>query len=121
MTRIWIGLGALNGLIAVAAGAYGWHAIEGEVDQRMFQVASQYQAWHGLALFAVAWLADSRPSVFVTIAGCAFVVGILLFCGVLYAFSLSGSLLIAGAAPAGGVAFMAGWGAIIAAAFRRVD
>lgn len=113
--RLWLFLGALNGMIAVGAGAYGWHGMGGDEGAReMFAISVQYQMMHALGLLAVAWLADRRgraPSV--TVAGIAFTAGIVLFSGSLYAFALTGAVPVEGAAPAGGFAFVVGWLALM--------
>ncbi|QLH39336.1 MAG: DUF423 domain-containing protein [Defluviicoccus sp.] len=57
-TRIWLFVGALNGLLSVAAGAYGRHGALDPAGREMFAIASHYQMAHGLALLAVAWLAS---------------------------------------------------------------
>ena len=119
---VWLFLGGLNGLLAVAAGAYGWHRLGGD---EMFSMGSRYHMYHALALLAVGWLASIRPGRGawpVHIAGAAFTLGILLFSGTLYAFALTGSVPLAGAAPIGGALFMLGWlviGAIGLAAWMR--
>jgi len=122
--RLWLFLGALNGFLAVVAGAYGWHGLEvtdtGFRD--IFLTGVQYQMWHALALLAVAWLA-SRPAApgatAVHVAGWAFTIGIVLFSGSLYALGLTGSVLVHGAAPAGGVSLFVGWAALMWAAVAR--
>ncbi len=120
--RLWLFLAAVNGLMAVIAGAYGWHSLEAEAGTRkIFAVGVQYQMWHALALLAVAWLASRsetrRPEVIV--AGSAFTAGIVLFSGTLYAFGFLEYIPLEGAAPAGGVLLMVGWAALIWAALRR--
>ncbi|TVR79484.1 MAG: DUF423 domain-containing protein [Rhodospirillales bacterium] len=106
---LWLILGGLNGLIAVAAGAYGWHGLGGDP---MFMMAADYQLAHALALTGVAWLASvatGPQGVLVHLAGAAFALGILLFSGTLYALALTASVPVTGAAPLGGVLLMAGW------------
>ncbi len=122
--RLWLFLAALNGLLAVTAGAYGSHALvvtdSGFRDS--FMTAVQYHMWHALALLAVAWLA-SRPEAAgakaVRVAGWAFTAGIVLFSGSLYALGVTGSVPVPGAAPAGGISFFLGWAALIWAAVAR--
>ena len=120
----WLFLAALNGLLAVAAGAYGSHAlaVTESAHRDGFMTAVQYHMWHALALFAVAWLA-SRPetpgATAVRVAGWAFTAGIVLFSGTLYALGLTGSVPVPGAAPAGGLSFFVGWAALIWAAVAR--
>ncbi len=120
----WLFLAALNGLLAVAAGAYGSHALVAAESARrdIFMTAVQYHMWHALALFAVAWLA-SRPeapgATAVRVAGWAFTAGIVLFSRTLYALGLTGSVPVPGAAPAGGLSFFVGWSALIWVAVAR--
>lgn len=92
----------------------------------MFTMASDYHMYHALALLAVAWLASERAgreAMMVHLAGAAFLLGIILFSGTLYAFALTGRVVVAGAAPAGGILLMIGWLLIAAiglsAALRR--
>jgi uncharacterized membrane protein YgdD (TMEM256/DUF423 family) len=120
---VWLFLGGLNALLAVAAGAYGWHRLGGDA---IFTMGSDYHMYHALALLAVAWLASTRSgrvALTVHLAGTAFMLGIILFSGTLYAFALTGVVPLAGAAPMGGALLMIGWLIIAAlgltAAVRR--
>lgn len=114
---LWLFLGALNGLVAVAAGAYGWHSLGGdEVARKMFEIAAQYQMVHALALLAVAWLATRFEGwwrIPIHLAGAGFALGIILFSGTLYAFGVTGLIPVEGAAPMGGFLMMIGWGALM--------
>ena len=108
-TRLWLVLAGINGALAVAAGAYGWHGLGGD---DMFEIAANYQVFHALALIGVAWLAaiaGGRGRVLVNIAGTAFTVGIVLFSGSLYSLVLLGDVPVRGAAPIGGALLMGGW------------
>lgn len=119
---LWLFLGGLNGLVAVAAGAYGWHSLGGDDGARkMFEIAVQYQMGHALALLGVAWLAtrlEGRRRIPVHLAGAGFTLGIILFSGTLYAFGLTGLVPVEGAAPIGGFLLMVGWGALMWVAVR---
>ncbi|MBK8909439.1 MAG: DUF423 domain-containing protein [Rhodospirillales bacterium] len=110
---LWLFLGSLNGLIAVGASAYGWHALASEPAlQKMFEIASFNQMVHGLAMLTVAWLATGGnrvTRVLVHAAGACFLLGLVLFSGTLYWLVLADTLLIRGAAPVGGMLLMAGW------------
>ncbi len=119
--KLWLILAAISGFIAVAAGAFGAHALEGKVGERelaAFETGARYQMYHALALVAVAWLAHQVPSVAVTIAGWAFVAGTVLFSGSLYQLGITGSRSLVLLTPLGGLAFLVGWGALVAAALR---
>lgn len=119
MTNPFAFLGALSGAIAVAAGAFGAHALRARLEPRMlevFETAARYQMYHALALFAVAWMitrvgGSASPSALrlATISGWCFVAGTLLFSGSLYAMALSGVRALGAITPLGGVAFIAGW------------
>ncbi|MFO1154171.1 MAG: DUF423 domain-containing protein [Rhodospirillales bacterium] len=120
MLQLFLFLGALNGLIAVAAGAYGRHGPFDDYSREMFAIGVQYQLTHALALIAVAWLA-SRPEScrrLTMTAGLAFALGIALFSGTLYYFGVTRTLPFAGSAPAGGFLLMAGWLCLMIEAVR---
>lgn len=118
----WIVIGGLLGGLAVAAGAYGWHALEGDAAMRdIFMLAVQYHMWHALALLAVGWRCSAGlPGArWAALGGVAFVAGIVLFSANLYAFAVTGTLIVAGAAPVGGFCFMAGWALLAASALVK--
>ncbi|MFN3077396.1 MAG: DUF423 domain-containing protein [Alphaproteobacteria bacterium] len=105
----WLLLAALNGFLAVGAGALATHAAPDAGGAKMAETGSHYQMFHALALLAVAWLRERYPSrSAVTIAGVLFCAGILLFSLPLYALGLAG-IHIPLVAPVGGTAFLLGW------------
>lgn len=115
MVRLFAGLGAVFALLAVALGAFGAHALETRVPARdldIFETGVRYQMYHALALVAVAWVQSRWPGGGVVVAGWLFVVGIVVFSGSLYALVLSGVRWLGAVTPFGGVAFLAGWGAL---------
>lgn len=121
-SRFWLLVAALNGLIAVAAGAFGAHGLQGQIsasDMAVFQTAAHYQMYHALALLGVAWLADKHPLAWqVATAGWGFLAGIMLFSGSLYVLGLTGSRALVLLTPAGGVLLMSGWASLALAAIR---
>jgi uncharacterized membrane protein YgdD (TMEM256/DUF423 family) len=103
---------AAFGAISVGAGAFGAHALRAKLEPRMLEVwetGAQYQMYHALALLAVAWLISKSPSTAATAAGWAFIIGVLIFSGSLYAMALSGVRALGAITPIGGVAFIIGW------------
>ena len=118
----WLLLAAVNGFLAVLAGAFAAHGLESHADPAAlagFRTGAHYHMYHALALIAVAWRADGRKGApVVALAGWGFVVGILLFCGSLYVLGLSGSRSLVWVTPLGGVSFLAGWAALAFAACR---
>jgi len=115
-------LGALLGGLAVAAGAFAAHGLRGRLAPDLlavFETAARYQMYHALALLAVAIQAERRPGRLAVLAGWLFVAGTVLFSGSLYALALSGVAVLGAITPLGGLAFLAGWGCLAAAAWRR--
>src|SRR5690606_9917407 len=54
-------IGALLAGLAVAAGAFGAHALRSRLEPRdleIFETAARYQMYHGIALLIAAWLID---------------------------------------------------------------
>jgi uncharacterized membrane protein YgdD (TMEM256/DUF423 family) len=112
MGRVFLGLGAMSGFVAVAAGAFGAHALRDRLSAEylaVFETAARYQMYHALALLAVALLLSLRPLGTLQWAGWLFVVGTTLFCGSLYALALTGTRWLGAITPLGGIAFLAGW------------
>jgi uncharacterized membrane protein YgdD (TMEM256/DUF423 family) len=112
MDRLFFLLGALSGLISVAAGAFGAHALRLRLAPEflsVFETAARYQMSHALALLAAAWAASHWPGRKPKWAGWCFVVGTVLFSGSLYTLALTGTRWLGAITPLGGIAFMAGW------------
>lgn len=121
MIRWWCMLGAVNGLLSVAAGAFAAHGLRGKLEPRMlevFETAARYQMYHGLALLAVAWLSAQAPSAIATSAGWCLLIGIVLFSGSLYAMTLTGVTKLGAITPIGGMLFLVGWALLMAAGWR---
>lgn len=122
MVRVFLTIAALLGGSAVGFGAFGAHALRERLSERsleIFETAARYQMYHALALLLVGVLM-SRSQVeetFLTASGWAFIVGVVLFCGSLYALSFSGINWLGAVAPLGGLALMVGWAAIAVAAW----
>lgn len=118
MARLWIGLGALAGLLAVALAALAAHGLAsiGPLRLEMLRNALQMQGWHALALlFCGLWA--PRGGRLADAAGAVFSLGLLLFCGAVYALAIGGvSLGIL--APIGGTLLMLGWALLLVSAVR---
>ena len=109
MQRVWIGLGSLAGLLAVAVAALAAHSL-GALDARALEMvrdADQMQAWHALALLACGLWAP-RGGRLAHAAATSFVLGLTLFCGAVYALAIGGIHLPL-VAPVGGSLLMLGW------------
>ncbi|MBV8399070.1 MAG: DUF423 domain-containing protein, partial [Acetobacteraceae bacterium] len=102
MQRLWIGLGSLAGLMATAMAAFAAHGLAELEPARVTMVrnAVQMQGWHALALLACG-LWTPRGGKLADAAGIAFTVGLLLFCGAVYALALA-NIRTGPLAPIGG-------------------
>jgi uncharacterized membrane protein YgdD (TMEM256/DUF423 family) len=135
VARAFLVLGALFGLLGVALGAFGSHALRSRLPPERrdtFETGVRYQLWHALALVAVVVIGSIRfveplPSSELVVvqggmrwpavlAGWLFVAGIVLFSGSLYAFALRGERRWARVAPVGGVCLLVGWASLAVAA-----
>jgi uncharacterized membrane protein YgdD (TMEM256/DUF423 family) len=113
---------AFAGATAVLLGAFGAHALRGLLDEHAlatWRTAVDYQFWHALALLGVGLLAQARSSRALSVATIAFVTGLLLFCGSLYALALGAPRGFGAITPLGGVAFITGWLALGVHVARR--
>ena len=121
--RTFIILAGIFGFLAVALGAFGAHGLQKIVEARhlaVWHTGVQYQMYHSLALLAVALLAVSYINPAIALwAGWAFVIGILLFSGSLYAIVLLGVKNLGIITPIGGLFFLAGWVVLIVAALKK--
>jgi uncharacterized membrane protein YgdD (TMEM256/DUF423 family) len=124
MARTFAAIGAGSAAVAVAAGAFGAHALRARVEPRLlevFETAARYQMYHALALLAVAWLVDRGLQAGTGLAvgaGWLFVAGTVVFSGSLYAMALTGVRALGAVTPVGGVCLIAGWVCLAFAAAR---
>ena len=122
MTRLFLLFGAVAAGLAVAAGAFGAHALEGRVPPErlgVFETAVRYQMYHALALLFVGWAAQTlEGGAALTGAGWCFMAGILIFSGSLYLLVLTDTSWLGAVTPLGGVAFLTGWGLLVWALVR---
>ena len=113
-------IGALFAGLAVAAGAFGAHALRNRLEPRdleIFETAARYQIYHGLALLITAWLLD-RGITQAGLAAWGFTIGTLVFSGSLYLMVFTGMRWLGAITPIGGVAMLAGWCVLILSARR---
>ncbi len=121
MARIYLLIAAISGLLSVAIGAFGAHALKARLSSELmaiFHTGVQYQGIHSLALLGVGLLALQHPSRALNWSGTLFTMGILLFSGSLYLLSISGIHTLGIITPFGGLALMAGWMQLGVAAWK---
>lgn len=122
--RFWLCMGAANGFMAVAMGAFAAHSLAGEAQQSArgwVETGATYQMFHALALLAVGVLcgqASAAARRWLAAAGWGFLAGLLLFSGGLYILAFAGLSSLGPVVPIGGLAFFAGWAALFFAGLR---
>lgn len=107
MERFHLVAGAVLAGLAVAAGAFAAHALEGTGARTdLIQTGARYQFFHALALLVLA----ARPAgIAPGSPGILFTVGVVLFSGSLYGLALGGPGWLGPVTPLGGVSFLVGW------------
>lgn len=122
ITKLFLAIASVLGGLSVIFGAFASHALKDKLSDRaleIWQTGTQYQMYHALALLLVALLLSriETPPTFLNIAGFAFIAGVILFSGSLYALSLSSIKWLGAIAPVGGVALIVGWTSLLIAAW----
>jgi len=120
-----VAAGAILGGLAVAAGAFGAHALkpvlEASHQSANWETAARYALVHALTLVVVGLTAtlwrDAASRLM--LAAWAFGVGTLIFSGCLFALALGGPRLLGAIVPIGGGLLILGWVALGAAALTR--
>ncbi len=122
MERLFFAAASLLGALAVGLGAFGAHAMRGRVAENLlanYETGVKYHFYHALALIIVVvaierWPTSSLP----TVAGWAFIIGILIFSGSLYTMAFTGYTWLGAITPIGGVALIIGWLCLFWVAWR---
>jgi uncharacterized membrane protein YgdD (TMEM256/DUF423 family) len=111
------GLAGLLGFTAVAAGAFGAHAVRSRLTPAMMEVyrtGALYHLVHAVAALAVAGAGERlrRGRLILTL----FAAGIVVFAGSLYALALTGIGVLGAVTPLGGLSLLAAWALVAAEA-----
>jgi uncharacterized membrane protein YgdD (TMEM256/DUF423 family) len=121
--RPLVAAAALNGIAAVAAGAFAAHGLRSRLEPRaleIFETGARYHMYHTLAMLLCGVLVVAWPaaSVGVRTAGWLFQAGIAIFCGSLYVLAVTDVKVLGAITPIGGALFLAGWLWLAIAALR---
>lgn len=106
-----IAISALLLATAIAAGAFGAHALENILSTdrlKTWQTAVQYHAWNALGLMMIG-LIGAHFELVITWPSSLILAGIIVFSGSLYTLCLTGLGWLGAITPIGGIAFIAGW------------
>jgi len=122
VSRIFLAIASMLGGISVIFGAFASHALQDRLSTKslaIWNTGTTYQMYHALALMLVALLLSRFPnSTLLTVAGYAFIAGMFIFSGSLYALTLTGIKWLGVITPLGGIAFIIGWLCLALASWR---
>lgn len=113
--------GAINAVVAIAAGAFGAHGLRDRVDARrleIFETAARYHVIGALGMMIAGLLAAAGARLAAT-GGWTLQAGVAVFSGSLYALALTGVKGLGAITPFGGLALMAGFVLIAVGCLRR--
>jgi uncharacterized membrane protein YgdD (TMEM256/DUF423 family) len=118
MNKNFLSIAAISGCLCVALGAFAAHKLKDTLPPdtvNVFETSVRYQFYHTFSLLIVGVLFDRFSNRMIRWAGNCFIIGIVLFCGSLYAltalriFEISGFDKIGIITPFGGTFLIAGW------------
>jgi uncharacterized membrane protein YgdD (TMEM256/DUF423 family) len=111
LSSLGAALAGLDGLMAVAAGAFGAHGVADPAVKALLQTGAQYQLIHAVAALVI--LSGGRFNQGSSRwAGALFGLGGLLFGGSLYLLALTGVRVLGAVTPLGGLLMLAGWACV---------
>ena len=115
------------GALGIVIGAFGAHSLPKLLKNLSPEEFAQRQAWletgvkyhmyHAAALLAIG-LAGQRAETNFSTSAIAWLIGILIFSGCLYAMTMTGVKVLGAIVPIGGVAFIVGWVMVCISALR---
>ena len=127
-SRHTLGHAGLFGTTGIALGALGTHTLAAFLTERgtthMWDTAVHYQLLHAIALLGAATWQRSAKGAAGSRMGWAvrcWSAGIWLFSGSLYGLAAGGPRWLGSFTPLGGIALMAGWACVVAAAFSKEE
>jgi uncharacterized membrane protein YgdD (TMEM256/DUF423 family) len=114
MNKFFLLSGSVLGLLGVAVGAFGAHALKAMLQAagraETFETAVRYMFYHAIALVLVGILSKEFPGNTINWSGNAFLLGTLIFSGSLFLICFTGINLFGAVAPIGGTLLVIGWG-----------
>jgi len=120
--RGWWSIVALSGALAVVAGAFAAHGLQGQLSTRLlaaFETGVRYQMWHTLAMLGVLVWRAAQSLRGQRLVLTLWSIGVLLFSGSLYLMALAGMRSLGLITPLGGVLMISGWLALAVCVLRN--
>ncbi len=112
MNRTFVSLGSWLAFLAVALGAFGTHALKGQISEAnlaIWHTGTEYHLVHAVALVLVGLLSAHADNEMTRRSGWLFATGIVIFGGSLYALALTDIKVLGAITPVGGLCFLSGW------------
>lgn len=107
--------------LATICGAFGAHALRASVPPdrlQVYETAVRYHFFNALGLLGIGLALRSVDAALLRWSAWLVAIGVVLFCGSLYALTFGAPRALGGLTPIGGLALIAGWLAF-AASFAR--
>ena len=105
-------IGAISGFLVVILGAFGAHGLKDILDEygkSIYEKAVLYHMFHTMAILILGLIEKFQPELQLSLAGWAFIFGIILYSGSLYVLAVTGFKWMGMITPFGGVIFIIGW------------
>ncbi|MGK9044125.1 DUF423 domain-containing protein [Mammaliicoccus vitulinus] len=118
--KLFIIIGAINAMIAVAAGAFGAHGLENKLSAKYLDIwekATTYQMYHALGLILIG-IITGTTSASLNVAGWLMTFGIVFFSGSLYILAVTQIKILGAITPIGGVLFIVSWVLLVIAVWK---
>ena len=112
--------GAINAVVAIAAGAFGAHGLRERLDARrleIFETASRYHMYAALGMILAGVIAASGVRLAGT-GGWVLQAGAAIFSGSLYALALTDVRALGAITPVGGLGLMVGFALVAVGCLR---
>jgi uncharacterized membrane protein YgdD (TMEM256/DUF423 family) len=121
MSRRWLVAAAASGFLGVLLGAFGAHALRDRLSEEArgwWETGVLYHLIHAVALLGAS-VVPGRDRLLLA-ARAAFLAGVVVFSGTLYAMALGAPRALGAITPVGGVLLLLGW-ALLALHAVRAD
>lgn len=113
MNKFFLLSGSVLGILGVAIGAFGAHALKAMLEAAgradTFETGVRYMFYHAIALVLVGILSKEFPGNTINWSGNAFLLGTLIFSGSLFLICFTGINVFGAVAPIGGTLLIIGW------------
>jgi uncharacterized membrane protein YgdD (TMEM256/DUF423 family) len=117
----WLAISAVNLAVAVILGAFGAHGLKAKLDAEQlgwWHTATEYFFYHTLGLLVIGTLVRILPTLELRLSAVLLQLGIVIFCGSLYAMALGAPRWFGAITPIGGLVFILGWLLLAWSAFK---